>query len=69
MAAQRNQDIRTEAKKAGLRLWEIGDKIGLSDANFSRMLRKELSPESKARILTIIKELRQELSGELKEAN
>ena len=52
-----NADIRQEAKDAGLKLWQIADKYGISDTNFSRKLRKELSDEQKTRIRAIIKEL------------
>lgn len=54
----KNQDIRQAAKMAGVRLWEIGDRMGgISDANFSRLLRKELDENTKKRIFSIIQEL------------
>lgn len=53
-----NHDIREKAKKERVPLWAIGDRLGLSDANFSRKLRKELPAEEKARILTIIEQLK-----------
>ena len=56
----KNQDIRTEVKGAGLFLWQIADKIGITDGNFSRLLRKELPDEKKARIRAAISELRAE---------
>ena len=52
-----NPDIRQAAKLAGLRLWQIADKLDLTDGNFSRKLRKELVPKDRAQILTIIKQL------------
>ena len=55
----KNRDIRQEAKVSGVRLWEIGEKMEISDANFSRMLRKELGPEIKKRIYNIIEELKE----------
>lgn len=55
-----NEDIRMKAKQDGVRLWEIGDYLGLSDANFSRKLRKELPGEEKARILQVIEQLKNE---------
>lgn len=53
-----NNDIRTEAKAANVKLWQIADALGLYDTNFSKMLRKELPPEEKAKIRQIISELK-----------
>lgn len=54
----RNEDLRKDVADAGLKLWEIADKIGISDCNFSRKLRKELSDVEKAKIRAIIAELK-----------
>ena len=56
----KNQDIRKEVKAAGLKLWQIAEKLGLNDGNFSRLLRHELSKEKKAEIRSIISELQKE---------
>jgi len=57
--AQRNLDVRNKAKEEGIKLWEIGDKMGgISDANFSRLLRKELDENTKKLIFSIIQELK-----------
>lgn len=53
-----NQDIRAEAKAANIKLWKIADKLGISDGNFSRKLRKELPLEEKTKIRQIISELK-----------
>ena len=53
----KNLDLKTEAKAAGVYLWQIADKLGMRDNEFSRKLRKELSVEKKAEIRAIIKEL------------
>ena len=55
-----NQDIRNEVKAAGLYLWQIADKLKISDSRFSVHLRRELSPEKKAEIRAIIAELKAE---------
>lgn len=57
MTQQKNLDIRNKAKIHNIKLWEIGEQMGLSDANFSRLLRKELDASTKERIFTIIQEL------------
>lgn len=52
-----NQQIREAAKSAGVKLWEIAAKVGITDSNFSRKLRRELSQAETARILAIISNL------------
>ena len=55
-----NKDIRLAVKRAGIFFWQIADKYGINDSNFSRLLRKELDANTKARIYAIIEELKQE---------
>lgn len=57
----KNQDIRRTAAGAGVKLWQIADKLGIADCNFSRKLRKELPQDEKEHIFSIIREL----SGEV----
>ena len=54
-----NQDVKRKIFGAGLKLWQIAEKFhgGMSDGNFSRKLRHELSEADKAEIETIIKQL------------
>lgn len=58
-----NLDIKEAAKRAGIKLWQIADKLGINDGNFSRKLRKELNPEEKQKIFDIIAELQKEKKG------
>lgn len=58
-----NYDIKEAAKRAGIKLWQIADKLGINDGNFSRKLRKELNPEEKQKIFDIIAELQKEKEG------
>ena len=55
-----NKEIRSAAKNAGVRLWQVAAAYGISDGNFSRKLRKELPQEEKEKILAIIDRLAQE---------
>lgn len=55
-----NQDIRRAVIEAGLKLWQVADRLGISDNGFSRMLRKELTLEKKECIFAIIEELKTE---------
>lgn len=57
----KNQDIRTAAQKSGVRLWQIADKLGLNDGNFSRKLRHELTEDEKRNMLNIIDEIAKEM--------
>lgn len=58
--AVKNQDIRDAAKKSGIKLWQIAEKLGIWDATLSRKLRKELPQEEKEKIFGIISELSKE---------
>ena len=46
--AQTNQTIRRTAAGAGVKLWQIADRMGYTDSYFSRLLRKELPEEKQA---------------------
>lgn len=52
-----NKDIKAKAKKSGVLIWEIADKLGIADTTMSRKLRKELPEAEKERIFNIIDEL------------
>ena len=52
-----NAEIRRAAKNAGVCLWQIAERFGINDGNFSRKLRRELPPEERDKILGIIKDL------------
>lgn len=55
-----NKDIRKAIKKAKLKYWQVADKYGLSDGNFSRLLRKELSLDKKMKVFTAIEVAKKE---------
>lgn len=52
-----NKEIREHAAKSGVRLWQIAEKLGINDGNFSRKLRRELPQDEKEKILAIIDDL------------
>ena len=56
----KNNDIRQETQKATVKLWQIAEKLGVTDSTFSKMLRKELSAEQKEKIFAIIAALEKE---------
>lgn len=57
MGNMENMAIREAARKAGVFLWQVAAACGMNDGNFSRKLRKELSPQERDRILGIISDL------------
>lgn len=55
-----NKDIREAAKQAGVCLWQIAERLGINDGNFSRKLRRELPSQEREKIMEIINELAKE---------
>lgn len=58
-----NQEIRAKAKAAGVKLWQIAERLGMNDGNFSRKLRRELPEAERGKVLGIIQELAAEREG------
>lgn len=52
-----NTDIREAAKKSGICLWQVAEAIGISDASFSRKLRRELPDAERERVMGAIEKL------------
>ena len=50
----KNIQIRRTAAANGVCLWQIAERLGISDANFSRKLRHEFPPEEQQVILATI---------------
>lgn len=59
-----NQDIKKAAAAARVYLYEIAERLGISDSAFSRKLRCELSQVEKAKIYSIIENLNVEVAGD-----
>ena len=59
-----NEDIKNAAKKADVRLWEIADKMGISDPTITKRLRKELNASEKEIYFNLIKAIAAERSTE-----
>lgn len=55
-----NQDIRSLAESKNVRMWQIADRYGLHEGNFSRKMRKPLSDADRERIISIINEIANE---------
>ena len=59
-----NRRIREAAANAGVKLWQIAERYGCNDGNFSRKLRRELPDIEQEKILQIIAEVRKEMYAE-----
>lgn len=62
----KNMKIREAAKRAGVYLWEIAERWGCNDGNFSRKLRRELPEDEQEKIIAIIAELAAEKKGAIR---
>lgn len=57
-----NENIRKAAKTAGVHLWEIAAKLGISEPTLTRWLRFPLPTEKESKVLDAIAELRREIA-------
>jgi predicted XRE-type DNA-binding protein len=55
---QINLDIHKSIHDAGIYYYQVAEKYGLNDGNFSRLLRKKLTIDQKEKILEIIEDLK-----------
>lgn len=55
-----NQKLRETAKKANIPLWMLADKFGITDGQFSRWLRHELSKDKAEKAFQFIAEIIEE---------
>ena len=58
-----NEHIKRYAKDRGVKLWEVAYRYGITDATFSRKLRRELPTQEREKIMEIINELAKEKEG------
>lgn len=52
-----NYEIKSEAMRHGIRLYQIAQHLRISESCFNQKLRNELSEEDRERFLSAIKEL------------
>lgn len=55
-----NLDIRKAIEESEFKYWQVANKLGITDGNFSRLLRVELQLEDKQKILKAIEKLKEE---------
>lgn len=61
-----NCEIRNECRRNDIKLWELAEWIGVSEATMTRKLRRELPHEQQTHILAAIQEIvgkKEELSN------
>lgn len=54
---QQNQEVRKQIGLSRLKMWEVAQKIGISDSTFSKWLRIPLNDERRKRVEKAIDEL------------
>lgn len=57
-----NKEVRIAIIQANIRQYQVADKLGIAEQNFSRKMRYEMSEKEKKRVLKAIEELKQENS-------
>lgn len=52
-----NDMIKEYAKVSGVKLWQVAERMGMHDSNFSKLLRHPLSKKDEDRICHIIDQI------------
>lgn len=52
-----NLEFRRAVQQSGTRIWAVAEFLGISDSTMTRMLRRELSAEDKARFMDAVDQL------------
>lgn len=58
-----NEELRAYARKKGVKLWEIAEKLGRSEMYVTRALRHELPTDELARWMALIDEIAENRGG------
>ena len=58
-----NNELRFYATRKSVRLWQVAEKFGITDAAFSRKLRKEFSKEDAEQFKKYVDEIASEGGG------
>lgn len=53
-----NEALKSTAKRAGVRLWEVAEALGVRDFELSRLMRHPLDAELEAKALAAVEEIR-----------
>lgn len=55
-----NEKLKLFIKSKNIKLWQVADKLGIYDTNFSKMLRYKLKDEELNKVYKAVKELERE---------
>lgn len=58
-----NEKLKTAAKAAGIKQWQLAAALGISEFTFCRWLRFELSDEQKAECFAAIEKMKEGKNG------
>ncbi len=59
-----NNAIRNAAKSANVPLWQVAEKLKISEPTMTRRLRRELANDEQEQIISIINDIEKERRGE-----
>ncbi|MDU5081236.1 hypothetical protein [uncultured Tissierella sp.] len=55
---KKNLDVRKAIEDSNIKYWQVAERLGIQDGNFSRRLRRELPRSEKERIFKAIEEVK-----------
>lgn len=57
MIEKANKDIRRTLERENIYQWQVAEKMGMQDSNFSKLLRTEMTEDKKREVLIAIKQI------------
>ncbi|MCR8867476.1 hypothetical protein [Peribacillus frigoritolerans] len=57
---RKNLDIRKALRVSGIPQWKLAEEYNVSESQFSRLMRKELSVDEKGEIFSLIEKMKKE---------
>lgn len=55
-----NTELKLYASQKGVRLWQVAERFGMIDSNFSKKLRKEFTPDAAEKFRRYVDEIARE---------
>ena len=55
-----NTELKLYATQKGVRLWQVAERFGMIDSNFSKKLRKEFTPDAAEKFRRYVDEIARE---------
>lgn len=57
MIEKANKDIRITLEQENIYQWQVAEKLGMQDSNFSKLLRTEMTEDKKRDVLLAIEQI------------